>query len=116
MSLAGVCDLAWAFAEAIGDDAAAEFIGPGPPRGPRRTALAGSHGADPGRSAGPARHGDADDRVPVEHSRRLRAGRCGRAGDEGCELLELPGVDHFAVYRPRTPRGRPIAARLEALR
>jgi dipeptidyl aminopeptidase/acylaminoacyl peptidase len=60
-------------------------------------------------------HGDADDRVPVEHSRRY-ARAAAATGDASCELLELAGVGHFAVIDPRTPTWAAIAARLEALR
>ena len=115
VSQAGVCDLAWAFAEGIGDNAAAEFVGAGPAARPEAYRLADPMARIPAGAQVLLAHGDADDRVPVEHSRRYaRAAEAG--GDESCELLELAGVDHFAVIDPRTPTWAAIAARLEALR
>ncbi|MGH2712538.1 MAG: alpha/beta hydrolase family protein, partial [Thermoleophilaceae bacterium] len=43
-------------------------------------------------------HGDADDAVPVEISRRY-AQRAVCAGDR-CELVELPGCGHFEHLDP----------------
>jgi acetyl esterase/lipase len=51
----------------------------------------------------------------VQQSRRY-AQAAAAAGVEDCELLELPGVDHFAVIDPRSPAWAVIAARLETLR
>jgi hypothetical protein len=51
--------------------------------------------------------------VPVAQSRDyLRAALA--AGDR-CELLELAGVDHFAVIDPRTAAWADVGARLEGL-
>ncbi|HEY1569344.1 MAG TPA: prolyl oligopeptidase family serine peptidase, partial [Solirubrobacteraceae bacterium] len=60
-------------------------------------------------------HGDEDQRVPVAQSRRY-AQLAAAAGVEDCELLELPGVDHFALIDPRSPAWAAIAARLDAVR
>jgi hypothetical protein len=37
------------------------------------------------------------------------------AGDDRCELMELAGVDHFALIDPRTRSWAAIAARLETM-
>jgi hypothetical protein len=37
-------------------------------------------------------HGSADAHVPIDHSRGLAGGR----------LVELPGVEHFALIDPRS--------------
>jgi acetyl esterase/lipase len=110
ISLAGVCDLHAGFRAGIGDGAVGAFLGGSPQEVPERYLR-----ADPlGRAPVPARvllaHGDADDRVPVEHSRRYAA-----SAGEGTELLELAGVDHFALIDPRTDAWRAVAARLPEL-
>ena len=115
VSLAGVCDLTTAANEAIGESAVVQFMGATPEERPDAYRM-----ADPlTRIPSPARvllvHGDADNRVPVEQSRRY-AQAAAAAGDERCELLELAGVDHFAVIDPRTETWATVAARLETLR
>src|SRR5699024_7195693 len=74
VALAPVADLARAHAENLGDGAVRDLLGGGPSEFPERYAV-----ADPAPElssyAGTADlvvlHGDADDRVPVEHSRAL---------------------------------------------
>jgi acetyl esterase/lipase len=117
VSLAGVADLVEAAARGLGQGAAEELLGGTPATVPDRYA-----------AASPARllpigvplllvHGDADDRVPVGMSRGCAA-RASEAGDQ-CELIELRGVEHFAVIDPSsaacaTTRG--AAERLVAAR
>jgi acetyl esterase/lipase len=115
VSLAGVCDLAWAFAQGIGDGAAAEFVGAGPAERPEAYRLADPMAGIPAGARVLLVHGDADDRVPVEHSRRY-ARAAEAAGVEDCELLELAGVDHFALIDPRSDPWAMVAARLETMR
>jgi acetyl esterase/lipase len=115
VSLAGVCDLASAFADALGESATDAFMGGAPDERPTEYAL-----ADPLRHVpAPARvlliHGDADPRVPVAQSRRY-AQAAAAAGDDRCELVELAGVDHFALIDPRTEAWATTAARLETMR
>lgn len=114
VSLAGVCDLATAHAEGIGDQAAREFMGAGPHDRPDAYRLADPLQQIPTGKRVLLVHGDADDRVPVRQSRRY-AQVAAAAGDTGCELLELPGVDHFALIDPRTPAWATVAARLETM-
>jgi acetyl esterase/lipase len=114
VSLAGVCDLATAFAEAIGDSATEAFMGGGPDERPDAYALADPLARIPAGARVLLVHGDQDQRVPVEQSRRY-AQAAAAAGDDRCELIELAGVDHFAVIDPRTPAWATVAARLETL-
>ena len=115
VSLAGVCDLASAFADALGESATEAFMGGGPDERAAEYAL-----ADPLRRVpAPARvllvHGDADQRVPADQSRRY-AQAAAAAGDDRCELIELGGVDHFALIDPRTEAWAMTAAHLETMR
>ena len=114
VSLAGVCDLASAFAEGIGESAALEFMGAGPAERPDAYRLADPLARIPAGVPVLLVHGDADQRVPVAQSRRYAAAAV-KAGDEGCELMELAGVDHFALIDPRTAAWARVAARLETL-
>ena len=114
VSLAGVCDLAGAFAEGIGEGATAEFMGATPDQRPDAYRLADPLARNPAPVPVLLVHGDADQRVPVDYSRRY-AQAAAATGDGQCELMELPGVDHFALIDPRTAVWAAIAARLETL-
>ncbi|MDQ2960919.1 MAG: prolyl oligopeptidase family serine peptidase, partial [Candidatus Dormibacteraeota bacterium] len=57
-------------------------------------------------------HGDRDDTVPVELSRAWSR-RAAQRGDP-CELVVLPGVDHFALIDPGSPAWQTVADRLPA--
>jgi acetyl esterase/lipase len=113
VSLAGVCDLGSAAVQQLGEDATLAFMGAMPAERPDAYALADPLGLVPSGVAVLLVHGDADVRVPVSQSRRY-AERARAAGDR-CELLELAGVDHFALIDPRTPAWASVAARLPAL-
>jgi acetyl esterase/lipase len=114
VSLAGVCDLASAFAEGIGESAVLEFLGAGPAQLPDAYRLADPLARIPAGVPVLLVHGDADQRVPVEQSRRYAAA-ARAAGDAECELMELAGVDHFALIDPRTEAWAAVAARLKTL-
>jgi dipeptidyl aminopeptidase/acylaminoacyl peptidase len=113
VSLAGVCDLASAARERIGDGAARRFMAGTPEERPAAYALADPIRLLPTGTRTLIVHGDADDRVPVQQSRDYA--RAARAAGDRCELLELPGVEHFALIDPRTPAWATVAERLEAL-
>lgn len=114
VSLAGVCDLEAAYTEGIGEGATAEFMGAAPAERPDAYRLADPLARVPARVPVLLVHGDRDQRVPVAHSRRY-ARAAAAAGDGHCELMELAGVDHFALIDPRTQTWAAIAARLETL-
>jgi dipeptidyl aminopeptidase/acylaminoacyl peptidase len=113
ISLAGVCDLGAAARERIGESAALEFTGGTPHERPEAYAIADPLRRLPAAARVLLVHGDIDDRVPVQHSRDYA--RAAQATEDRCELLELAGVDHFALIDPRTPTWAAVAARLDAL-
>ena len=115
VSLAGICDLESAFAEAIGESATMAFMGAGPEERPDAYRLADPMARIPAGAQVLLVHGDADQRVPVEQSRRY-ARAAAEAEDGRCELLEFAGVDHFALIDPRSSTWAAIAARLETMR
>ncbi len=113
VSLAGVCDLVGGARELIGDGAVLEFLGGTPEQRPDEYAIADPLRLLPTQAEVLLVHGDADDRVPVQQSREyLRAARA--AGDR-CKLLELAGVDHFALIDPRTAAWQAVAEHLDQL-
>lgn len=113
VSLAGVCDLVAAARERIGDGAAVEFTGGTPEERPAAYAAADPTLLRPAGAELLLVHGDADDRVPIEQSRGYA--RAALEAGERCELLELAGVDHFAVIDPRTQAWAAVAERLDGL-
>ena len=110
VSLAGVCDLAAAAHDAIGADAAVQFVGATPAQRPDLYAHADPMARLPTGAPVLLVHGDGDDRVPVGQSRTYA--RAAVAAGDACELLELAGVDHFAVIDPRSAAWAAVAARL----
>lgn len=113
VSLAGVCDMVSAAKQAIGDNAVVEFLGATPREDPALYERTDPIQQLPTHKPVLLVHGDADDRVPVGLSRDYFAAAA--AAGDGCELLELAGVDHFAVIDPRTATWAEIADRLPAL-
>ncbi|MFB9731567.1 alpha/beta hydrolase family protein [Ornithinimicrobium kibberense] len=98
VSLAGVLDLGLAAQLELDGGAVQDLLGGGPGDVPDRFAA-----TDPtrlGRTPYPVVvvHGGADAQVPPELSRRWWAA-AGTPGRD--ELVELPGVDHFALVDPR---------------
>jgi acetyl esterase/lipase len=93
VSLAGVCDLRAAAAAGLGDGAVAELLGPVPDD----DVFGQASPLDRLPLGVPALlvHGDADDRVPIDQSRAYLA--AARAAGDRCELVELPGADHFEL-------------------
>lgn len=113
VSLAGVCDLVAAAEQGIGDDAVVRFIGAAPEQRPDEYRLADPLQRLPTGVPVLLVHGDADTRVPVQHSRDYAA--AAQTSGDRCELLELAGVDHFALIDPRTTVWATVADRLPAL-
>jgi acetyl esterase/lipase len=99
VSLAGVLDLEAGARERIGEDAVVAFLGVSPDDDPDVYAAASPLRQLPLGSPSLLIHGDADNRVPISQSRSyLQAAR--DAGDD-CDLVELPGGDHFELVDPR---------------
>jgi dipeptidyl aminopeptidase/acylaminoacyl peptidase len=113
VSLAGVSDLAAAAEERLGEGAAVELAGGLPHERPEAYALADPIRRLPTGVPQLLAHGDRDDRVPVEQSRRYA--RAALAAGDRCELLELPGVGHFEPIDPRGSVWPRIAERLPVL-
>jgi dipeptidyl aminopeptidase/acylaminoacyl peptidase len=113
VSLAGVCNLESAARQRIGDSAAIEFVGGTPEERPQAYAMADPTRLLPSHVAVLLVHGDVDDRVPVQQSRGYA--RAAQSAGDRCELLELTGVDHFALIDPRTQAWAAVAARLDPL-
>ncbi|MFZ0091380.1 MAG: alpha/beta fold hydrolase [Solirubrobacteraceae bacterium] len=110
VSLAGVCDLRDGAADEIGDGAVLEFIGATPAEAPDAYAIADPVAQLPVGANVLLVHGDADQRVPIEQSRRYA--RAAVAAGSDCELMELAGVDHFALIDPRSAAWAAVASRL----
>jgi dipeptidyl aminopeptidase/acylaminoacyl peptidase len=113
VSLAGVCDLAAAATDGLGGGAAVELAGGTAQERPEAYALADPLGRLPTGVPQLLVHGDADDRVPVEQSRRYA--RAAAAAGDRCELLELPGTGHFEPIDPRSAAWRDVVERLPPL-
>lgn len=101
VSLAGVVDLRRAHELKLSNTVVDDFVGgpPGPP-GPSYR-LASPIECVPLGTPTRLIHGDHDDVVPIEISRRFVEAAV-KAGDDS-KLVTLPGADHFAVIDPRAP-------------
>ena len=108
---AGAVDLREVARLRLSRDAARRFAGGPPGRHPQRYDLASPIERLPLGVPQLLVHGDADDVVPVEISRRY-ARRAAEASDP-CELVELPGVGHLAHLDPDTPAWRAVTTWLE---
>ena len=108
VALAPVTDLERSAVAGLGEDAVASFLGPAP-------------GAELYTDRSPLYrlplgvpqvvvHGDADPRVPVEHSRDYVA--AARAFGDQVEYHEVAGADHFAVIDPAHPAWTGVRAHL----
>jgi acetyl esterase/lipase len=95
---AGVTDLREAARLHLSSDAAPSLLGGPPGKLPRRYDAASPIERLPLGLPQLLVHGDADDSVPIDLSRRY-ARRAREAGDP-CELVELPGCGHFEHLDP----------------
>ena len=99
VDLAGVCDLRRAHAMGLDDDATGLLMGGGPDEVPDRYAV-----ADPALllPAAPvvAVHGSDDDRVPLAVSRSYVDAMAAAGAADRVRLVELTGVEHFALIDP----------------
>lgn len=95
VALAPVSDLARAFADGLDEDAVAVLMGGGPEKFTERYAVVDPMVAGPVSAPVVLVHGDRDTQVPVDYSRAF-------ASAHDCELVELPGVEHFGLIDPRS--------------
>jgi acetyl esterase/lipase len=108
VSQAGVVDLREAARLGLSRRAAESFLGAPPERRPQRYDLASPIERLPLEVAQLLVHGEADDVVPVDLSRRY-ARRAVEGGDR-CELVELPGVGHHEHLDPDSAAWRAVTA------
>jgi acetyl esterase/lipase len=113
ISLAGVADLGAAVAEDLGGGAAREFVGVDPETDPGAFAAIDPMAKLPSGVPVLLVHGDRDDRVPIAQSRAYLD--AARAAGDPCELLELPGEDHFGIIDPTSGAFAAWADRLAAV-
>ncbi len=107
VSLAGVCDLTEAARLRLSNGAVLELLGGEPSTRPDLYQVACPYRLLPLGVPQLVVHGTADTHVPPELSHRYAAA----AGTE-CELLTLPGVDHFAVIDPASAAWAAVAGEL----
>jgi acetyl esterase/lipase len=109
ISLAGVVDLRRGSELGLSRGAVDELLGGRPGAVPERLALASPFELLPLGRPQILIHGQLDQVVPIELSRRY-AERAAALGDP-VELVELPGTGHFELIDPRRPQGVEVVAR-----
>ena len=116
LALAPVSDLASAHRLDLDQDAVAALLGGGPDEVPHRYDYA--EPAPAPEVAATVVHGTEDLQVPVAMSREFVGRRrevAGREPEGGVELVELPGVEHFALIDPRSAAWPVVVRALERL-
>lgn len=98
ISLAGVSDLDMGWRLNLGAGAVRELLGGGPDEVPERYAAASPAALLPLGVPQVLIHGTEDDRVPFEMSRIYT--RAAQVAGDDVTLIELEGVDHFALIDP----------------
>ena len=106
VALAPVADLYEAHRRRLDGDAVAALMGGSPEDVPDRYATGDAAGLLPGPVPVVVVHGQRDEQVPVDMSRRL----VGASPD--VELVELPGVEHFGLIDPLSPAWSSVVAAL----
>ncbi len=100
VDLAGVCDLSLAHALRLDDDATGDLLGGGPDDVPDRYTATDPAALVPGVPV-VVLHGTDDQQVPIAVSRSYLAAMTSAGAD--VRLVELPGVEHFALIDPLSP-------------
>jgi pimeloyl-ACP methyl ester carboxylesterase len=98
LALAPVADLIESYRQGLGDDAVAALLGGTPEELPDRYASADPMAHLPLNVPVAIVHGADDDRVPIGISRKYA--RLARNAGDDTTLVELAGVEHFAVIDP----------------
>jgi acetyl esterase/lipase len=98
ISLAGVVDLHLAWQLHLSNDAVVELLGGSPQEVPERYAAASPAATLPLRVRQVLLHGTEDVNVPLQVSQAYAA--AAKAVNDPVTLVELPGVEHFAVIDP----------------
>lgn len=113
LALAPVSDLAEAYRLNLDDGAVAAVLGGGPDSVPDRYAETDPARLAAGQTPTVVAHGVLDEQVPVSMSRAYVS----RARLSGADvrLIELPGVDHFALIDPQTSAWATVAEALRSL-
>jgi acetyl esterase/lipase len=109
---AGVADLREAARLGLSDRAAESLLGGSPIKRPGRYDLASPIERLPLGVPQLLVHGDADESVPVELSRRYAERACD--GDDPCEYVELPGGGHMDHLDPGSHAWAVVTAWLES--
>ncbi|HLI09666.1 MAG TPA: alpha/beta fold hydrolase [Ktedonobacteraceae bacterium] len=113
ISLAGVNDLEMSWRLGLGKSAATELLGGGFDEVPQRYAIASPAALLPLHVPQVMIHGTADDRVPFQVS--LAYTQAAQAAGDQATLIELPGVDHFALIDPTSAAWAKTVDALEKL-
>jgi acetyl esterase/lipase len=114
ISLAGVVDLQAAFDRHLSNDAVVEFMGGTPDQVPEHFLEADPLKLQVGHAKQWLIHGDADDVVPVDFSRRYAESKKQRG--EHVRFIEIAKCGHFELIDPRSePWKQVLAAVNEAL-
>jgi acetyl esterase/lipase len=100
VALAPVCDLARAWELGLSDGAVAALLGGSPDRYPERHAAASPLALLPLGIPQILLHGEDDEDVPIELSRRYAAAAC--ASHDPVNLNAVPATGHFELVDPRT--------------
>lgn len=113
ISLAGVLDLEQGYRLNLGEGAVADFLQGSPDTVPERYAAASPGALLPLGIPQVLVHGTEDTRVPLGIS--LLYAQAARAAGDQVTLIELPGVDHFALIDPHSGAWEATAGALEGL-
>ncbi|MEV2276701.1 alpha/beta hydrolase [Nocardiopsis sp. NPDC049922] len=111
VALAPITDLRRCADAGLGEGAVAPFLGPDPD--PELYATSSPVRRVPVGVPHLVVHGDADDRVPVEHSRDYVA--AARAAGAAVDYREVAGADHFAVIDPGHPAWSAVRDHLDRI-
>jgi acetyl esterase/lipase len=111
VSLAGVCDLVAGARQGLSNQAVGQLLGGGPEEVPDRYRAGCPALLLPLGVPQLAVHGTEDADVPVDFAIRYSA--VAVAAGDACELLVLPGVEHFALIDPASAAWAAVRGRLD---